>query len=212
MTLEDLAKKYGTDKYIHRYCSHYEAVLLPLKNENIRLLEIGVDRGWSMRMWRDFFPRAELVGVDVVINKHDLKESEADIKSVDFDNQDEVKNFAKSSGNFDVIIDDGGHSMRQQQYALNFLWDLVKPGGYFIMEDMHTSLYNYYPKRNIDRDPTTLDLIRSLESGGEFESRFISREKFNRIKSELSYARVIQTCDGTPEKHIPSITSIIKKL
>jgi hypothetical protein len=211
VTLEELANKYGTDKYVHGYCPHYEAALTHLKNEKIRFLEIGVDRGWSMHMWRDFFPNAELIGLDIVVDRHDLTPEQATIMLVNFNRPDEIMSFAASQAEFDVIIDDGGHTMSQQQRALDLLWDKVKPGGFFIMEDMHTSLRQFYPNRNPNKDPTTLDMMRAFESDGTFSSRFMPVERFKEIKSQIESAKVIQSCGSIPNKPAPSITSIVRK-
>lgn len=211
MTLEELAKKYGTDKYIHGYCPVYEIALAHLKDLPIRLLEVGVDHGWSMHMWRDYLPKAELVGIDIRTDLHDLTSEEATIYNVDCDDVEQLGTFARSQEQFDVIIDDGGHSMQQQQNALNVLWDLLKPGGVFIMEDMHTSLREFYPRRNPGNDPTTLDLIKALEDDGAFDSRFLSAERFDKIKSQVLEAHVAVTCKGIKNKPAPSITSIVRK-
>lgn len=211
MNLEELAKKYGTDKYMHGYCPHYESALGHLRAEPIRLLEIGVDHGWSMRMWRDFFPSATLVGVDINTSIHGLDPNDVTIDRVDCDDVDQLRSFAARYEPFDVIVDDGGHSMRQQQLAVVTLWDLLKPGGFFIMEDMHTSLASFYPKRNPFKDPTTLDMFNALASDGAFESRYVSSDFFDHIKSEIADAVVMTTAGPTKTKPAPSITSIVRK-
>jgi hypothetical protein len=43
----------------------------------------------------------------------------------------------QSKGNFDVIIDDGGHKNSQIMASLTVLWSLLKPGGYYFLEDLH---------------------------------------------------------------------------
>ena len=45
---------------------------------------------------------------------------------------------AMVGGDFDMIIDDGGHTMEQMQISLNYLWDQVKPGGLYVIEDLHS--------------------------------------------------------------------------
>lgn len=65
MDLRKLAKKHGTDKSVHGYCPHYERRFAGWRHKPITLLEIGVDAGASMRMWRDYFPNAKITGVDI---------------------------------------------------------------------------------------------------------------------------------------------------
>ena len=69
-------------------------------------------------------------------------------------------------GRFDVIIDDGGHTMQQQQNTLDVYWPHVKPGSAFIVEDLHTSYMDYYqtpgdrPTVDVLQDSTPEDLDR----------------------------------------------------
>src|ERR1051325_11492314 len=62
-----LAAVYGTDKgaTMHRYVDLYEKYLAPRRRTATAVLEIGVHQGASLRMWRDYFPHAEIVGLDV---------------------------------------------------------------------------------------------------------------------------------------------------
>ena len=63
--VEKLGDAVGTDKTVHRYLLHYEVRFESRRNEEIALLEIGVMRGASLRMWRDYFPRGAIDGIDV---------------------------------------------------------------------------------------------------------------------------------------------------
>ncbi len=66
-TLDELAARHGTDKRvgIHAYTKWYEALLSPLRWQPINFLEIGVQNGYSIKMWADYFPNAKLVGIDI---------------------------------------------------------------------------------------------------------------------------------------------------
>ena len=50
----------------------------------------------------------------------------------------------ETGGDFDIIIDDGGHTMNQQQVSLETLWKIVKPGGMYFVEDLQTSFMQAY--------------------------------------------------------------------
>src|SRR5215203_706034 len=62
----DLAEKYGTDKGPsgHNYTPYYEEYLQHRRFRALTLLELGVWKGASLRMWRDYFPSATIVGID----------------------------------------------------------------------------------------------------------------------------------------------------
>ena len=75
-TLEQLGERSGSDKLTHGYLSFYEDLFAAIRARPIRLLEIGVGGfeqpddpsfgGHSLRMWRDFFPDAQIVGLDIL--------------------------------------------------------------------------------------------------------------------------------------------------
>ena len=62
-----LAAVYGSDKgaTAHRYVDHYEKHLGPLRHHVMSVLEIGIYRGASLQMWRDYFPNAQVYGLDI---------------------------------------------------------------------------------------------------------------------------------------------------
>jgi len=66
LTLEVLASRHGTDKgSVHSYAKVYEKMFSKWKDKPLALLEIGVYHCESMRMWLDYFPNAEVVGMDI---------------------------------------------------------------------------------------------------------------------------------------------------
>ena len=87
---------------------------------------------------------------------------------------------------FDIILDDGGHSVRQQRVSIETLWNSLKSGGYYIIEDLHTNIRNMqriHPHLNvnskhIDETPTIHDKIYNIMTG--------SKNEFNFKVSEIS--------------------------
>lgn len=135
--LHDLGIKYGTDKATHHgYCDFYEQHL----PKNItRLLEIGVKDGASLRMWRDYYPEAEIWGIDI----NEPIEVEG-CKVMKRDATDPTIFHAYMPESFDVIIDDGSHMTKDQILAFKMLKWRVKDKGLYIVEDIHTSFIPDY--------------------------------------------------------------------
>lgn len=139
MQFDDYCQKYKTDKSSknHNFCAFYD------KNIDIKgvssILEVGVKKGSSLKAWASYAPDATVVGLDIKPCEGCLEGF--DNASVQWTDQNSKKALADSIGdrNFDLIIDDGGHTMQQQQNTLDVYWDHVNPGGSFIMEDLHTS-------------------------------------------------------------------------
>jgi len=57
--------QYDTDKIANRYLERYDPILEPWVNKKITLLEIGVHKGGSLFLWRDYFSQGTIVGMDV---------------------------------------------------------------------------------------------------------------------------------------------------
>lgn len=128
----------GTDKSSlnHDYLRHYERILGHLRNEPITLLEIGVFRGGSLRMWEDYLTAARIVGVDIVPDciQHADNRREIEIGSqADRDYLDELGRRQRPH----VIIDDGSHIADHVILTFRTLFPHLRPGGIYIVEDLH---------------------------------------------------------------------------
>ena len=137
-TLDRLAKKHGTDKSsdIHNYCVKYEKYLPFKRHEEINILEIGVLDGKSLLTWKEYFYRAYILGIDI---NSDCKKYEEPRISIEIGSQDDGKFLSRTwqqYGPFDMILDDGSHMNSHVIYSFQHLWDSVKPGGVYIVEDL----------------------------------------------------------------------------
>lgn len=147
--------KSETDKCTgHAYQYAYERYLTPLRKNKVLLLEIGlgcgqVNLGASVRMWLLFFPHLELhvMEYDKACGEKWYASQSAEVQSKvkihfgDQSNSEDLLRVIKETGHnaFDVIIDDGGHGMAMQQVSIAQLFQFVKPGGVYVVEDLHTS-------------------------------------------------------------------------
>lgn len=141
-TLQQLGEKHGTDKATrHSYLPTYDILLTGLRDEPIHLLEVGVEEGRSLRMWREYFPQAEIVGIDNDKRQRWLGLTEgclvAMIDSRDFDPT------ALGRKQFDVIIDDGSHEPEDQCLTLCNLWPNLAQGGLYFIEDVRPESLPY---------------------------------------------------------------------
>ena len=66
MSLFDIAKKYPTSKNDHEYIQFYETYFHNFRNKDINILEIGIERGDSLRMWREYFTKAKICAIDIL--------------------------------------------------------------------------------------------------------------------------------------------------
>lgn len=132
------------DKWIH-YFPIYTRHLAPFAARPVSVLEIGVYRGGSMRMWSRFFgPDARLVGVDIDPVAVIAAGDRYTVVIADQADPDAMRKVAEEHGPFDVIIDDGGHSMVQQITSIETLFPMLNEGGVYLVEDCHTSYWDEY--------------------------------------------------------------------
>lgn len=110
---------------------------------DVRFLEIGVYRGGSMKLWREYFgPDATIFGIDI---DPDCARFDGQHGSVRIGSQDDptfLQAVVEEMGGVDIILDDGSHIASHQRASFEILFPLLKQGGLYVIEDMHTS---YWP-------------------------------------------------------------------
>jgi hypothetical protein len=145
-TLDNLAKVYGTDKSSdkHNYCVKYEKYLPFNRYDKLNILEIGVLDGKSLLTWKDYYYRSNILGIDI---NPDCKKYEEERIFIEIGSQDDDKFLNKISneyGPFDFILDDGSHLNEHVIYSFETLFQYVKSGGMYIVEDVATSYFPWY--------------------------------------------------------------------
>jgi hypothetical protein len=145
----ELFKKYGSDKNSdwHNYSSLYFYLFKDLKEDDIKLFEVGIYHGASVRAWRDFFSKGKIYAGDVEPNFF-LKNENVECF---YCNQDDSSSISDMWNNeilkeleFDIIIDDGKHEFISN---INFLRNSIqklKKGGIFIVEDLTNYTVNEF--------------------------------------------------------------------
>lgn len=145
--LDTIAKVTETDKSsnAHNYTKVYSHYFDRIKDHSLKFLEIGIFYGSSVKMWEGYFPNAELHFIDNNPSIIRYYSSRSHYHFLDQSNPHELKQFIDSTGGeFDIIIDDGGHFMDQQITSFLFLFPTLKSGGMYVIEDLHTSYWMKY--------------------------------------------------------------------
>jgi len=195
---------FTTDKINHGYMEVYQPLFTSMKNVN-KVLEIGIYKGESLELLSHFFKDSIVYGIDITDCSH-LNSDKIKTFICNQENIDELEDFiSKEGGNFDLIIDDGGHTMKQQQISLGVLFKHLKDGGVYILENLHTSVREGY--RDENDIITTLDMLNKLNDGGELITNHITEENKEYIKQNVDSIKI---WTRTPDFN-ESVTSIIKK-
>ena len=129
-------------KWMH-YFEVYERHFNVFRNKPMSMLEFGVLHGGSLQMWKHYFgPEAKIYGVDINPRCAELAEERIEILIGDQENRESLRTICRTLPKFDIILDDGGHTMLQQTTTFEEMWGHLKDGGIYLCEDLHTS---YWP-------------------------------------------------------------------
>lgn len=141
-TIDGFAAEWGGDKgSAHSYIESYEYLFDDIRHSNIKLLEIGVLYGSSIKMWRDYFTNGEIYGMDILEKCKKYEEDRIKIIICDSTNENLISKLFYNM-KFNIIIDDGHHDLDKQISTFNNLFKYVEKSGCYIIEDI----------QNIDRD------------------------------------------------------------
>lgn len=169
--LNRLAGLFRTDKWgSHWYTQHYQRYFALLKNKPLNVLEIGVggyecsDRGgYSLKMWKAYFRRSRIVGIDLHDKRH-LSEERIDIRQCDQTDAEALRQLVSEYGGFDIIIDDGSHLNDDVIKTFNILFPLLRQDGIYVVEDTQTA---YWPTwgGGLDSPQSSMTFFKNLCDG-----------------------------------------------
>ena len=169
-SLDVLALLWGTDKAPgeHGYTRHYARHLRRRRRSVECVLEIGIGDGVdpeaggnSLRMWRNYFPHAVIYGVDIYAKWFD---GEARITTLQADQSDPdaLLRTVIECPAFDLVVDDGSHVGSHIISTFGVLFPLVKPGGYYAIEDLETAYQQSYGGGPPGAPDTAASLTKTL--------------------------------------------------
>jgi hypothetical protein len=173
MDLTQLAQEFGSDKWgTHRYTPHYERHFAHLRDREMLVLELGIggysregQGGASLKMWKWFFPRARVVGVDIE-DKSFVNEPR--IRALQGSQTDRrlMRRIVQRYGAPTIVIDDGSHRPPHVIKSFAVLFPMLEDSGLYVIEDIQTS---YWPdwKGSLDLDApnTSMAMVKRLLDG-----------------------------------------------
>lgn len=216
--LSDICDNYLTDKnYEHNYIRMiYSDLFLPLQKDIKTFIEIGIGHGSSIEMWRDYFVNSKVVGVDLYLETaldyfSTKKMDRIDLIKMDQSSPEELDKFSELYSNVDVILDDGSHKMYDQQITFAKLFKMLKSGGIYILEDLHTSIEAPLPEKSWlnwgDGTKTlTLNMLEEFVNTGILKSDYLTSEEMEYLNQNIKSVDIFR---NRPEWSITSV--IIKK-
>ena len=154
----NLARHYQTDKggwhlhagdTCHNYTPVYHKLLAPYRETIKSVLEIGVNYGPSLRMWRDYFPNARIIGLDSNVGCL-FSDGRIECFAADQNNAESLESALNLAGipQYDFIVDDGSHFEHHQVFSANALAPRLAPNGIYVIEDID---YDCKPERYLQQ-------------------------------------------------------------
>ncbi|WP_187336611.1 class I SAM-dependent methyltransferase [Novosphingopyxis iocasae] len=129
-------------KWAH-YFEVYERELTRFRSRPVRFLEIGIFRGGSIPMWKEFFhDESTLVFIDIdpACVTHAIEGTH--VRIGDQSDPEFLRSVIEEFGPFDIVLDDGSHINRHQITSFEAIWPAIDDRGVYVVEDCHTS---YWP-------------------------------------------------------------------
>lgn len=124
---------FKTDKFFHHHLAFYEEKFKYIKNEKIKIVEMGCLGCESIKYWLNYFPHAQVFGLDISLVS--FVHERFRFYSCDQRNNLELKALADLIGEVDIFIDDGAHFYQETKNTFDAFWPKIKRDGFFIIED-----------------------------------------------------------------------------
>lgn len=198
-----LALAHGTDKEgFHSYCKFYQSHFERIKNRKLDILEIGVggyenpkEGGNSLRMWKSYFKKSNIFGIDIFDKK---AHEENRIKTFKGSQTDEnfLKDIVSKIGKIDIVIDDGSHINEHVIQTFKILFPLLSKNAIYVIEDLQTSYWTstgdieWGGSRNLNDPKTSMNFLKGLIDGinhKEFECQNYKASYFDENISSIHF-------------------------
>lgn len=175
---------------------HYLPIYEASFTRTERMLEIGVDRGGSLKMWRDYLPDATIVGLDLnpKAKQYDDPENRVHVRIGDQADSDFLGSVLDEFGPFDTVLDDGGHTPKIMIKSFQYLFPRLEPGGVYVVEDVCANYWTFYrdqPESFIDFTKWLMDAMHAHYLQMRTVDQFTEGHPKRRAQIQVPFAATI---------------------
>lgn len=194
MNLTEIASNHPTDKIQHGYIQHY-AEHLP--DQCRYLLEIGVAKGASALMWREYYPDCDIHLLDLFMDSNHVstKWCRERFFVPHRGDQSDPNVLSTIREQFEIIIDDGSHRADHQLISFKHLFfnNLVS-GGVYAIEDCHCNKMDFYNGDGLVTayEQTALYMFKSLKESGDLANPYFNGEEIEIYKSLITRIEILE--------------------
>lgn len=186
------------------YLRFYERIFAIHRGQPVRMLEIGVQRGGSLELWRRYLgARAIIYGIDIDPECAQRVDPPNQVRIGSQDDPEFLLSVVREmGGGIDIVLDDGSHVASHQRTSFRTLWPRLSHGGVYVIEDLHSS---YWPEwEGGYRAPgSAIELVKDLidDMHGWYHAedpRHVSREELGQISIADSIVAIHKVKRGRP--------------
>ena len=148
-------------KWIH-YMDIYETHFRRFRGTKFKFLEIGVGRGGSQQMWREYFgPDADLICLDIEDLSDRVDPAVSTFYQGDETDEGLLQRIIDEHGPLDVVLDDGSHISSHMIKTFEFLYPRMASDGVYMVEDLHAA-YSPQHEGGFRRPGTFIEYTKDL--------------------------------------------------
>lgn len=178
----------GQEKIIktHNYTILYEKYFKKIRNREIKILELGSHEGRGLASLYYYFPNSKLCGANINPFQMCYHAKRMDEIYIDVSSKKILKNFNKYfDKEFDIIIDDASHNLKDILQTLPMLFKNLKAGGFYVIEDINQ--FEVFKNLNPTNEKLTpIKILKLMKEKKKVNSKFISEENIKYLKENIS--------------------------
>jgi hypothetical protein len=199
LSLHELFKYFNSDKgktlevdnqnktiKTHNYTIFYNKYFKNLKKKNIKILELGSHEGRGLASMYYYFPHSKLCGANINPFQMRFHSNRIEEIYIDVSSKKILKNFSKYfDKEFDIIIDDASHNLKDILQTLPILFKNLKENGFYVIEDINQ--FDVFKNLNPTNETLTpIKILKLMKEDKKIDSRFISEEDIGYLKKNIS--------------------------
>ena len=173
----------------HGYAKIYEKYFHKYKEKKLNIIELGSFYGNASAALFFFFKNSQIYSADInpdmyIYNSKRLENFFADTSS----RSSIEENIIKKNIEFDIIIEDASHMLKDQIISLFILFKILKPGGFFIIEEID------FPEKRDDMHanqefPDLKTILKKINNNENFESKYINQYEKNYFLNNVDFIK-----------------------
>ena len=170
----------------HNYSPIYEKYFQKYKNiKNLSILEIGSLRGSGTASFYYYFDKPKIFCVDINPFQIQIYSKNIRVLYVDTNSKKTLINLRSYlNKNFDIIIDDGSHNIRDQIITMNIFFEKLKKGGLYVIEDSS----QYLSSKSLNPDQLNYgskEILSSVQNKNVEKIKYLSLDEVNQLRENM---------------------------